>query len=76
MFSLYVCYNNISGKIIHKYGKVFGPDSFTNMDARVGIEPTSKSFADFRLTTWLRRQKAEDEIRTRDLHLGKVELYH
>ena len=46
------------------------------MKAAVGIEPTHRSFADFRLTTWLRRQKAEDEIRTRDLHLGKVELYH
>ncbi len=48
------------------------------MEVAVGIEPTSKSFAGPGLTTWLRHQKDEagNEIRTRDLHLGKVELYH
>ena len=38
-----------------------------------------KGFADLCLTTWLWRQKgigAVDEIRTRDIHLGKVALYH
>ena len=28
------------------------------------------------LTTWLRRRKAEDGIRTRDFLLGKEMLYH
>ena len=37
-----------------------------------------KGFADLCLTAWLCRQQfgAENEIRTRDPHLGKVMLYH
>ena len=52
------------------------------------IRTGDKDFADLRLTTWLWRQLkqgsprilavhgAADEIRTRDIHLGKVALYH
>ena len=47
------------------------------MEAAVGIEPTHRGFADPGLTTWLRRHYgAGDGIWTRDLYLGKVELYH
>ncbi len=43
-----------------------------------GFEPGSEGFADLCLTTWLWHQinGAVDEIRTRDIHLGKVALYH
>ena len=43
-----------------------------------GFGPGNKGFADLRLTTWLwhRSDGAVDGIRTRDIHLGKVALYH
>ena len=46
------------------------------------IRTGGKGFADLCLTTWLCRHKlkvysgAEDGIRTRDPHLGKVMFYH
>ena len=60
------------------------------MEAPPGFEPGNKGFADLCLATWLWRRinkkrglrflpvfiGAEDEIRTRDVHLGKVTLYH
>ena len=57
------------------------------MEARVGIEPTHKGFADLSLTTWVPRPQikefdslanpgAGNGIRTRDFDLGKVALYH
>ena len=61
---------------------------FTCLEAPPGFEPGDKGFADLCLTTWLWRRitkdaecvfcvyGAEDEIRTRDVHLGKVTLYH
>ena len=59
-----------------------GGDAF--LEAPPGFEPGSQGFADPCLTTWLWRQKnsaervfgAGNEIRTRDIHLGKVALYH
>ena len=54
------------------------------LEAPPGFEPGNQGFADPRLTTWLWRQKkqcgsligAGNETRTRDIHLGKVTLYH
>ena len=56
------------------------------VEAPTRFELVHKSFADFCLTTWLRRHKIKDanasfingagyEARTRYLHLGKVALY-
>ena len=58
-----------------------------SLEARVGIEPTNKGFADLCLTTWLPRHGSQaltlslrelgagDGTRTRDIDLGKVALY-
>ena len=53
------------------------------MEARDGIEPSHKGFADLSLTTWVPRRMtktrnlgAGNGIRTRDFDLGKVALYH
>ena len=54
------------------------------LEAPPGFEPGNQGFADPCLTTWLWRQKkqcgsligAGNETRTRDIHLGKVTLYH
>ena len=52
----------------------------TELDCEVPsrFELENKGFADLRLTTWLwhRMCGAVDGIRTRDIHLGKVALYH
>jgi hypothetical protein len=56
-------------------------------EAAIGLEPMYRGFADLCLTTWLRRHDkdfrpegerygAGNGIRTRDLNLGKVALYH
>ena len=47
------------------------------VEAPSRLELESEAFAELCLTTWLwRRFGAVDEIRTRDIHLGKVALYH
>ena len=56
------------------------------LKATTGFEPVNRDFADPRLSSWLRRpiimlpwlifNGAEDEIRTRDLFLGKETFYH
>ena len=49
------------------------------LEATSGFEPLNGGFADPCLTTWLRRHLfygAEDEIRTRDILLGKEAFYH
>ena len=48
------------------------------LEAATGFEPMNSDFADRCLTTWLRRQSngAGNGIRTRDVNLGKVALYH
>ena len=46
------------------------------VEAPSRLELESEAFAELCLTTWpWRRYGAVDEIRTRDLHLGKVALY-
>ena len=47
------------------------------MEVTPGFEPGNHGFADQCLTAWLCHQKngADDEARTRYLHLGKVALY-
>ena len=56
-------------------------------EAATGFEPMNSDFADRCLTTWLRRRTpfritvnqvtgAGNGIRTRDINLGKVTLYH
>ena len=48
-----------------------------NVEAPSRFELESEAFAELCLTTWpWRRYGAVDEIRTRDIHLGKVALYH
>ena len=47
------------------------------VEAPSRLELESEAFAELCLTTWpWRRYGAVDEIRTRDIHLGKVALYH
>ena len=66
------------------YEKSIAEDDAFRMEAPPGFEPGSQGFADLCLTTWLWRQKnsaestfgAGNETRTRDIHLGKVTLYH
>ena len=66
------------------YKKSIARDDAFRMEAPPGFEPGSQGFADLCLTTWLWRQKnsaestfgAGNETRTRDIHLGKVTLYH
>ena len=48
-----------------------------DVEAPSRFELESEAFAELCLTTWPgRRYGAVDEIRTRDIHLGKVALYH
>ena len=48
-----------------------------DVEAPSRFELESEAFAELCLTTWpWRRYGAVDEIRTRDIHLGKVALYH
>ena len=48
-----------------------------NLEAPSRIELENKAFAELCLTAWpWRHSGAVDEIRTRDIHLGKVALYH
>ena len=49
---------------------------FVFLEATGGFEPPIEVLQTPALTTWLRRPGAEDGIRTRDPHLGKVMLYH
>ena len=53
-------------------------DSGFHSEVPSRFELENKGFADLRLTTWLwhRMCGAVDGIRTRDIHLGKVALYH
>jgi hypothetical protein len=48
------------------------------MEAPPGFEPGMKVLQTFALPLGYSAEKngAEDEIRTRDVHLGKVTLYH
>ncbi len=48
-----------------------------HLEAPSRIELENEAFAELCLTAWpWRRSGAVDEIRTRDIHLGKVALYH
>ena len=62
-------------------GKRKNPDVCQHLSFQVEapsrLELESEAFAELCLTTWpWRRFGAVDEIRTRDIHLGKVALYH
>ena len=48
------------------------------MEATTGVEPVIAILQTAALTTWLRRPEngAGDGIRTRDIQLGKLTLYH
>ncbi len=62
--------------------RVIRGDIWLKREAATGFEPMNSDFADHCLTTWLRRQFSEEVdgagngIRTRDINLGKVALYH
>ena len=48
-----------------------------NLEATTGIEPVMAVLQTAALATWLRRlDGAGDGIRTRDIQLGKLTLYH
>ena len=48
-----------------------------HLEAPSRIELENEAFAELCLTAWpWRHSGAVDEIRTRDIHLGKVALYH
>ena len=72
------------GRVLFVTKKASPRDDAFRMEAPPGFEPGSQGFADLCLTTWLWRQKnsaestfgAGNETRTRDIHLGKVTLYH
>ncbi len=59
--------------------KIPSPKTWNFLEAPPGIGPGNKGFADLCLTAWLWRHiiknGADDEARTRYLHLGKVALY-
>ena len=68
---------NSAAKWNKKHGNPFGfPCCILEVPPR--FELGNKGFADLRLTAWLWHQMcgAVDGIRTRDIHLGKVALYH
>ena len=59
--------------------RVFRPASFKTgtLGGATRNRTGDKGFADPCLTAWpWRHSGAVDEIRTRDIHLGKVALYH
>ena len=49
---------------------------FNILEATTGVEPVMAVLQTAALTTWLRRPGAGDGIRTRDIQLGKLTLYH
>ena len=48
---------------------------YYRLKATTGVEPVIKVLQTSALTTWLRRRKAGNGIRTRDPQLGKLMLY-
>ena len=59
------------------YGGFLRHHDGDKVEAPSRFELESEAFAELCLTTWpWRRYGAVDEIRTRDIHLGKVALYH